>query len=521
MVVWLTRCVTVNVSEYVRDAADRRPDAVALVEHRAGRRELTWRGLDEESDSLARALSARGLVAGQRVAVAMANRVELVVSYFGILRGGMVAVLLDPQAPAADLGRMLGDTVARVVLCDDTAVDRVRAVAHGLDDVLVVVAGARTHRDEVAFDSFLTGAAVVPPAAPRDPETIAVILHPAGSRAGVMLSHRALVAGIEQLARLDPPLMTADDVVLGALPMHQAHGLNAVMGQAARQAATVRLVAGLGTDALLDVVADERITIVPVVPQVVAAWSRHHDLRARLGSARRILSGGLEPQLAEAFASSSGHVVEQGYGLDEALVVSTTWPSQRSGDVVPRPGTAGLPLSGVEVRIVEDGVEAAAGDPAEVWVRGANLFSGRWPHGADGPRSDGWYPTGDVGFVDVDGELTLVDRLRELVVVSGFHVYPSEVEEVVAEVPGVADVAAVGVPDELSGEAVAVFVVADDGADGLRERVAAHCRGRLARFKWPRVVIVVERLPTSATGEVARGRLRAMASGESSAQGSP
>src|SRR5690606_36502982 len=127
-------------------------------------------------------------------------------------------------------------------------------------------------------------------------------------------------------------------------------------------------------------VADERITIVPVVPQVVAAWSRHHDLRARLGCARRILSGGLEAQLAEAFASSSGHVVEQGYGLDEALVVSTTWPSQRSGDVLPRPGAAGLPLSGVEVRIVEDGADAAPGDPAEVWVRGANLFSGRRPH---------------------------------------------------------------------------------------------------------------------------------------------
>ena len=148
-------------------------------------------------------------------------------------------------------------------------------------------------------------------------------------------------------------------------------------------------------------------------------------------------------------------------------------------------------MPGIELRIVEaSGADAAPGDPAEIWVRGDNLFSGYWPDGADGPGADGWYPTGDIGFLDDDGDLTLVDRLRELVIVSGFNVYPFEVEDIIAEVPGVAQVAVVGLPDEETGEAVVAFVVPDEDAAATRppllEAVEAHCRTRLARFKQPR-----------------------------------
>jgi long-chain acyl-CoA synthetase len=185
--------------------------------------------------------------------------------------------------------------------------------------------------------------------------------------------------------------------------------------------------------------------------------------------------------------------------------------------VPPRPGSVGRPLPGIELRLVEaDGSDATGGDPAEVWVRGANLFSGYWPDGADGPRDDGWYPTGDIGYLDDDGDLTLVDRVRELVIVSGFNVYPAEVEVVVGELADVGEVAVVGLPDEQTGEAVVAFVVPGDGTDpaGLERRVLEHCSTRLARFKQPRRVVVVEGLPHSATGKVAKGRLRALARSE-------
>ena len=151
------------------------------------------------------------------------------------------------------------------------------------------------------------------------------------------------------------------------------------------------------------------------------------------------------------------------------------------------------------------------GDPGEIWIRGENLFSGYWPDGSDGPDDEGWYATGDVGFLDPSGDLFLVDRLKELVIVSGFNVYPSEVEDVIAEVPDVAEVAVIGVADERTGEAVVAYVKARPGAELelVPTMVQAQCARRLARFKQPSVIHVVDELPYTVTGKVQKGRLRA------------
>jgi long-chain acyl-CoA synthetase len=520
----LTRDVTVNVSDYLRDAATNDPDGIALVEHRAGRREVTWRELDQAADAVARGLSAKGLVARHRVALVMANRIDLPIAYFGILRGGMVAVPINPRSTTGEIGRMLADSRARVVLCDDAGVAQVREAVTEDHRVQVVVDGAEAGPGETAFEDFLAGADGTDPAAPADAEALAVVLYTSGTSGkprGAMLTHRALVANIEQVARLDPPAMSADDVVLGLLPMFHIYGLNCVLGQAVRQRARVLLVDGFDPGGLLGLIATEGVTNLPLAPPVVAAWAGRDDLREQLSGVRLILSGAsaLDPDLAESFLASSGKHIEQGYGLTEtAPVISTTLGSPREPGTSPRASSVGRPLPGIEVRIVEaGGQDAGSGDPAEIWVRGDNLFSGYWPDGVDGPADDGWYPTGDIGFLDPAGDLTLVDRLRELVIVSGFNVYPFEVEDVVAEVPGVAQVAVVGLPDEETGEAVVAFVVpenpdADESA--LLESVEAHCRTRLARFKQPRRIVVVQGLPHSATGKVAKGRLRALARSE-------
>jgi long-chain acyl-CoA synthetase len=517
--------VTVNVSEYLRAAAAGDPDGVALVEHRRERRQVTWRELDEAADAVARALSGRGLVAGQRVAVVMANRVDLPIAYYGILRGGMVAVPINPRSTTREIGRMLGDSLARVVLCDEAGVAQVREALTDDHRVSVVVDGAEPLDGETSFERFLADASGADPAAPADAEALAVVLYTSGTSGkprGAMLTHRALIANTEQIARLQPPAMTPDDVCLGLLPMFHIYGLNCVLGQAVRQGATVVLVDGFDPSGLLDLIVDEGVTNLPLAPPVIAAWAGRDDLRDKLAAVTTILSGAsaLDPELAEAFTESSGHHIEQGYGLTEtAPVIATTHGSPRDADDRVKQGSVGRPLPGIELRVVEpSGSDAATGDPAEIWVRGDNLFSGYWPDGIDGPDDDGWYPTGDVGYLDDDGDLTLVDRLRELVIVSGFNVYPFEVEDVIAEVGGVGQVAVVGLPDEETGEAVVAFVVpakdapADDKT--LLEAIDAHCRTRLARFKQPRRTIVVTGLPHSATGKVAKGRLRALARSE-------
>jgi long-chain acyl-CoA synthetase len=516
--------VTVNVSDYLREAASHDPDGVALVEHRSARREVTWREFDEAADAVARGLSGRGLVAGQRVAIVMANRIDLPIAYFGILRGGMVAVPINPRATTREIGRMLGDSLARVVLCDEGGVAQVRDAVTADLHIDVIVDGTEPQEHETSFGDFLADASGAAPTAPADAETLAVVLYTSGTSGkprGAMLTHRALIANIEQVAQLEPPVMSSVDVCLGLLPMFHIYGLNCVLGQAVKQGARVLLVDGFDPGGLLDLIREEGVTNVPIAPPVVAAWAGRDDLREKLADVTLILSGAsaLDPELSETFLASSGKHIEQGYGLTEtAPVISTTLGSPRDPDTSPKPGSVGRALPGIEIRIVEaSGDDASPGDPAEIWVKGDNLFSGYWPDGIEGPHEDGWYPTGDIGFLDEDGDLTLVDRLRELVIVSGFNVYPFEVEDVIAEVPGVAQVAVVGLPDEETGETVVAFVVPDtedSDEEALRESVEAHCRTRLARFKQPRRIVVVQGLPQSATGKVAKGRLRALARSE-------
>jgi long-chain acyl-CoA synthetase len=322
-----------------------------------------------------------------------------------------------------------------------------------------------------------------------------------------MLSHRALLANIEQVAAVEPPMMHGDDVVLGALPLFHVYGLNAVLGGVLRHRARLLLVERFDPQAVLDLIDDEACSVVPIAPPVFAHWLPDEHLRERLGAVRLVLSGSapLEPAVIEQFTAITGIPVHQGYGLTEAspAVTSTLCSSD------PQPGSVGAALPGIELRLVDETYRVVEGeDPGEIEIRGDNLFSGYWPDGSDGPGGDGWYATGDVGFLDSSGDLFLVDRVRELIIVSGFNVYPTEVEDVVREVEGVTDAAVIGAPDDLTGEAVVAYVVADGDPAEVERAVRDHCAARLARFKQPSRVEVVAELPHTGTGRVQKGRLR-------------
>jgi long-chain acyl-CoA synthetase len=381
----------------------------------------------------------------------------------------------------------------------------------------VVVVDAPTLPGEQGYAELVSApdrpdpAAVVPP---RDPEALAVLLYTSGTSGrprAAMLSHRALLSNIEQAASTTTEAMRADDVVLGVLPLFHVYGLNAVLGQVLRQGARLVLQDRFDAAPTLDLVHREGITNLPLAPPVIVAWLGVPDLRERLASVRLVLVGA-GPMTADAlatFTSVTGLTVQHGYGLTEAApAVASTLMSETV-----KPGSVGAPLPGVEMRVLDEGHPAEVGDAGEIWIRGPNLFDGYWPDGGDGPDEGGWYATGDVGYLDGDGDLFLVDRLKEIVIVSGFNVYPSEIEDVMNEVDGVVDAAVIGVADERSGEAVVAYIVADpahgEDPDALAERVRVHCERRLARFKLPRDLHVVAELPRSVTGKVAKGRLRA------------
>jgi len=282
-----------------------------------------------------------------------------------------------------------------------------------------------------------------------------------------------------------------------------------VLGVVMRHRAKLVLTGRFEPQGTLDLIEDEACSVVPVAPPVFAYWRGVEGLAERLGPVRLMLSGSapLSPELAQEFTSLTGIPIHQGYGLTEASPVVTSTLCSRELHL----GSVGAALPGIEIRLVDETGRPPEGeDPGEIQIRGANLFSGYWPDGANGPDGDGWWSTGDVGFLDATGDLFLVDRLKELVIVSGFNVYPVEVEDVIREVPGVSEAAVIGVSDDRTGEAVVAYVVASGDRAALADAVRAHCEQRLARFKQPSRIEVVAELPVGVTGKLQKGRLRGM-----------
>jgi len=515
-----------DVARLVADAAAERPDAPALV---ADGLRLGWADLDDEVGRLATGLGRAGVVAGQRVLIALGNRAELVTTYLGVLRAQAVAVPVNPASTAGELARMVADSGARLAVADEATLPAVReALVHleqaregaltDLDADLVarsvacraVAVGAEPQEGELSHRQLREHAAQPVPSLP-DPDKLAALLYTSGTSGlprAAMLTHRALVANLDQVAAVEPPMMRADDVVLGVLPLFHVYGLNAVLGGGLRHGCTLVLAERFDPQGTLDLVETHGCTVLPLAPAVFPRWREEPRLRERLESVRLVFSGSapLSAETVAEFSERTGIAVHQGYGLTEAAPVVTS--TLCSEDL--QPGSVGAALPGIELRLVDSGGEPPeSGDPGEIEVRGANLFSGYWPDGSDGPDAEGWWATGDVGFLDATGDLFLVDRLKELVIVSGFNVFPVEVEEVVAAVEEVTDVAVIGVPDEDTGEAVVAYVRAPGAdPDAVADAVRRRCEEQLARFKQPRRIEVVDELPLTVTGKVQKGRLR-------------
>ncbi len=514
-----------NLADLVAAAAADHPDHPALVDADAARpRALTWAEFDAAVSAEARRLQAAGVRAGDRVAVGTAAGTGLVVAVLGALRAGAVAVPVGGAAPD-ELARVLADCAPRVVVDVGTAAAADAAVL-GPPDLAA--------RGE-------------PLPAVGGGEDLALLLHTSGSPHAVCLSHRAVLANRAQAAALRPAPVTPVDRVLLAQPLFHAYGLAAGLFQICWAGATAVL-PGPGRpepDLLLDVVVRHRVSVLAAGPSTFRALlDRPRDrLRGALAGLRLCTCGGasLPVRWAAAFREETGHRVVVGYGLTEAGPVVTSTPLD--GDAPP--GALGRVLPGVELRLVDregrpvaaDGATArtgrrdtglraaVTGDPVGDMIedaqdvegpvdperdvgflalRGPNLFSGYWPDRSGGPGPDGWFRTPDVGFLDAAGNLYLVDRSTDLIVVNGFTVFPHEVERVITELDAVAEAAVVAVPDERSGQAVRAVLVRAPGADLDADAVLAHCRTRLARFKVPAEVEFADALPRTPTGKLAR-----------------
>ncbi|WP_456599593.1 AMP-binding protein [Blastococcus sp. SYSU DS0616] len=508
-----------SLAALVRAAAQRDPDAPAVV---TGDRRLSWGELDAAADRAAAGYADRGLTAGDRVAVQLPNGLDWLRAVLGGLRAGLVVVPVNTAYTDPELEHVLTDSGAALL------------VAPGVRDPL---AGVPVCPGPPAAD----GPA---PTVPDDPAALAFLCYTSGTTGrprGAMLTSGALRANQQQCLAMTSPPVRPDDRVLLVLPLFHVYGLNAGFGLVAATGACAVLQETFDPRASLAVMAEEGVTAVPGAPPMYQAWlaaadagnledPAHPDAELRRGfAAVRVASAGAAPLPEEvwtAMRERAGVTVWEGYGLTEAApVVASTLATGRA-----KPACIGGPVPGLELELRDtatvgartvdppDGGDADAGadedadeadeGPGEIWVRGPNLFSGFWPDGADGPDADGWLGTGDLAYRDADGDLHLVDRRSDLVLVSGFNVYPAEVERVLEQHPAVAESAVIGVPDPRTGAAVRAVVVLEPGERLAVEELQRHAAESLARYKVPTSVHFLPSLPHSLTGKVSRARLR-------------
>jgi long-chain acyl-CoA synthetase len=503
-----------NLAGLLRAAARADPAGAALGAVNAdgtgegGRR--TWGGLDADVDAAAAGLRGLGLRRGDRVGLVVGNSPMFVTGYLGALRAGLVAVPVDPAYPSAEIAQVLGDASVSAVLVGHAHEHVVDEAVAGTSRAVVAEGASYDALLASGRDAIAHGVLAEPPTGGEDPAVLLFTSGTSGRPRGAVLSHRALLANLDQCAALEPAPVLPGDVVLVVLPLFHVYALNGALGLALRQRAACVLVDGFDPAGSLRVIAAERVTSVPAAPAMYTAWLAQEQAGPALRGVRLMTSGAsaLPAAVLERVHALTGAWVREGYGLTETAPVCTT--TLRSARV--KPGSVGRPVDRLELRLVgADGAEVAEEDPGEIHVRGPNLFSGYWPDRAEDPGADGWFATGDIAYADADGDLFLVDRRKELVVVNGFNVYPREVEDVLTAHPDVAEAAVVAVPDPVSGEAVKAYVVARAGARLDTENLLRHCAPRLARFKWPTLVEVVPALPHTATGKVVKHRLRATA----------
>ncbi len=500
-----TRTVVTNLADLVGESASRFPAHVAVLD---GEDSITYAGLDDQISAMATGLRTHGVQSGDRVALLLGNRIPFVVGLYGILRAGAIAVPLNTSSTATEIEFALGLSGAKAVICDSTTSEAARAAQIG--SCVRIMAGAT----QWAALTRTTDPSVLP--TETDPESVAVLLFTSGSTGkpkAAMLTHRSLLANVEALLSLsDPAAVTAQDRVLAVLPLFHVYSLNAVLSLGLAAGATVVLSDRFSAAGTVELIQKESVTVVAGAPPMYVAWSIEPHLSRALADVRLLTSGAapLHPALFDQIRTRTGKSVWEGYGLTECSPVVTT--SLASG--VAKAGSVGAPLPNLEVRVVpgddppQDDAWVDEDETGEIWVRGPSVFSGYWPAGEGGPDDNGWFATGDMGYFDGDGDLHLVDRRSDLILVSGFNVYPREVEDVLNQHEGIRESAVTGVAHPYSGEAVKAFVVLEPGHTLAPEDIVTWCEVRLARYKCPTIVEVVDTLPHAVTGKLARARLR-------------
>lgn len=526
--------------EFVGKSAAAFPDQTAMI-FKGSR--ISYREFDELSDAVARALAANGFQKGDRAVIYMPNTPQFVISYFGILKAGGIVIATNPLYSERELEHQLVDCGAETVIVMSLFYDQLKRVQKkgGTRVKRVIVTNIKEylpphlkllftvirekkegHRvqleaGDVWFQDFISAGRQSPQVeVDVDGEDMALLQYTGGTTGiakGAIGLHRNLVANTLMVKAWVPDVQEGQEVVLTALPLFHSYGMVTAMSMAVAVAATMVLIANpRDLDDLLGSINKYRPTIFPGVPAMYIAINNHKDVAAGkydVSSIRACISGSA-PLLQETktrFEQITHGKLVEGYGLTEAHVATHANPIDGEN----RPGI-GLPLPGVEAKIVdaEEGEEEVpVGEIGELILNGPTIMAGYWQMPTETANSlrDGWLYTGDIARMDEDGYFYIEDRKKDMIIASGYNVYPREVEEVLASHPEIQEVAVAGIPDEKRGETVKAWCVRKPGSALTAEELMEWSKERLAKYKYPRLIEFREELPRTTVGKVLKREL--------------
>jgi long-chain acyl-CoA synthetase len=466
--------------------------------------------LFERSTRLAAGLSELGVAPGERVVVTMANSPEVGIAYNAIWRAGAVVTPANFLLSVDELRHVIADSEAAAVITTVEFADKVREAGTGIDTLRLMIC-----REEVEGFIPMEELEQAEPGAivPRPDDQLAALLYTGGTTGqskGVMLSHHNLyfTGSAGQSASYVPGINRG----LGTLPLSHAYGLLVTLGAMHSPEPNVAvLLRWFDPQVFLEMIAEHRLQISAVVPTMLQILLSQPLEDYDLSTWQYVSSGGspLAPEVAEQFMRRVPSVsIRQGYGLTETAALLTTNPVGRE-----KPGSVGLPVPETELRILaENGRELPAGEIGEVCARSPGVMAGYWksPDTTAEAMRDGWLRTGDLGYLDEDGYLFIVDRKKDLIIRGGFNVYPRDVEDALLEHPALEAAGVVGRPDEVHGEEVVAFVSLRPGGELSGEELIAWAKERIGGYKYPREVHVVETIPLTNVGKIDRKALRAL-----------
>ncbi|WP_274364155.1 long-chain-fatty-acid--CoA ligase [Paenibacillus thermotolerans] len=544
-----------NVAKLLLDAADRFPARPAIQFMGA---KLNYRQLENAAYRFANGLRRIGIGKGDRVAIMLPNCPQAVIAYFGTLLAGGIVVQTNPLYKEHELRHQLEDSGAKAIVVLNLLFKRVQTVLPRTRLRHIIVTSIADYLpfpknllypikvkrdgqhvdvpysdDILAFKRLLATSPATPIHEQVDAERDTALLQYTGGTTGiskgVMLTHFNLVANTYQNIHWSYKSVDGEERFLAALPLFHVFGLTVLMNQAVLRGSLMILLPRFEADTVLQTIDRLKPTTFPGAPTMYIALINHPKIKEYdLSSIKVCVSGSsaLPLEVQETFENISGGRLIEGYGLTEASPVTHANPIWGKRKI----GSIGVPFPDTEAKIVnpDTGEELPAGEIGEVIVRGPQVMKGYWnrPDETEKVLKDGWLYTGDMGKMDEDGFFMIVDRKKDVIIASGFNVYPRDVEEVLFEHPAVREAVVAGVPDKYRGETVKAYIVVKEGAAVTGTELEAWCRERLAAYKVPRLFEFRESLPKTMIGKVLRRALieeenERLSNGEAAADEAP